>query len=131
SVKLVHELVAGDVVQPNLRIASHGCLADGVEQVRFAQADAAMNEERVVRLAEFLSDGECGGMGQPISGADDKVLKRVIRADEHFLINERGSVVAAGLVRSPVLLVAVEQPAILGEIILADESERKQSSGSD
>ncbi len=40
-------------------------MADGVHQVRLAESDAAVQEERVVRLARRVGDGPAGGVCKP------------------------------------------------------------------
>ena len=61
-------------------------LADGLQQVRLAQADAAVDEERVVRLAGLLGDGDAGGVRQAVAGAGDEVLEDVIGVERQRLV---------------------------------------------
>jgi hypothetical protein len=53
-------------------------MADGVQQVGLAQADAAPDKERVPRLTRGIGDGLGRGMGQLVAGAHDKSLEDVV-----------------------------------------------------
>jgi hypothetical protein len=52
-------------------------MADGVHEVGLAQADPAVQEQRVVRVARPLGDRQCRGVGQPVGRPDDEVGERV------------------------------------------------------
>ena len=54
-------------------------VADGVEQVRFAEAGAAVNEKRVIGIAGRLTYCDAACVGKAITGADDKIFKCIIR----------------------------------------------------
>jgi len=43
--------------------------------VRLAQPDAAVDEQRVVRLARLLGDGDAGGVAQRLQGPVTKFSK--------------------------------------------------------
>ena len=63
---LVHELLAGhvrDLGRP-VHVAFADGMADRVHQVRLAQADASVEEERVVGLSGGVGDGAAGGVGE-------------------------------------------------------------------
>ena len=53
-------------------------MADGVEQMGFAEAGIAVKEKRIVCNARRLGDGNTGCMSETIAGADDKVGKCII-----------------------------------------------------
>ena len=53
-------------------------MADGVQQVGLAQADAAPDKERIPRLARSVGGGHGRGMRQPVAGAHDKGLEDVV-----------------------------------------------------
>ena len=73
-------LVAGDV------------LADGVQQMGLAQADAAVKEKRVVGFAGRLGDGQRGGVGEIVVVADDKRVERVLGIEMQFAVAGRAFV---------------------------------------
>ena len=50
--------VARQVEDPRVRLPLQHLLADGLEQVRLAEPDAAVDEQRVVRLPGLLGDGD-------------------------------------------------------------------------
>jgi len=54
--------------------------------VSFTQADAAVDEKRVVRLTELTGDGDARRVGEPVARADDEVLEGVVRAEDQGLI---------------------------------------------
>src|SRR5437764_53629 len=54
-------------------------LPDGLHQMGFAQANAAVNEQWVVRARRRLRDGKTGGMRDFIVWADDERLECVSR----------------------------------------------------
>ena len=53
-------------------------LADGVEQMGFAQAHAAEEKERIVGFARRLSHGHGGGVGVVVVFTDDESLEGVL-----------------------------------------------------
>ena len=67
-------------------------LARGLQQVRLAQAAAAMDEQRVVRLAGLLGHGDGGRVGQAIARAGDEVVEDVVGREHHVpvMIAEAG-----------------------------------------
>ena len=52
-------------------------LADGLEQVRLAEPDAAVDEERVVGLAGIFGDGDARRVRQAIARAGDEISRRL------------------------------------------------------
>jgi len=56
-------------------------LANGVQQMRLAETNAAVKEERVVRFAGRLRYGESGGVGEIIVITDDKGVEGVLRVE--------------------------------------------------
>ena len=61
----------------SLFVAPH-VLADGVEQVRFAQTDPTIKEKRVVGFAGRLRDREGRGVGEGVVVAHDKSVESVL-----------------------------------------------------
>jgi hypothetical protein len=84
--ELVDEGVAGEVEDAGVVLALEHLLADGLEEVGLTEADAAVDEKRVVRLAGILSHRKARRVRQAVAGADDEILERVIRAQDHRLI---------------------------------------------
>jgi hypothetical protein len=80
---LVHEAFAGEVEDARARPALADLVADGVQEVRLAQADAAADEERVVFGRVGAGDGARGGVRQLVRRTGDEGLEDV------FLV-ERG-----------------------------------------
>ena len=79
--ELVGELLAGGVDDALAREAGQDLVADGVHQVRLAEADAAVQEERVVGVAGALGDRQAGGVGQAVGRADDEGAEGVARVE--------------------------------------------------
>ncbi len=80
--ELVGELLAGRVDDALARELGDDLVADRVHQVGLAEADAAVQEERVVGVARSLGDGQAGGVGQAVGRPDDEVREGVARVDE-------------------------------------------------
>ena len=57
------------------------CVADRVHQVGLAEADAAVQEERVVGVARALRHRQAGRVGQAVGRPDDEVREGVARVD--------------------------------------------------
>ena len=76
---LVHEPLGRDVGEPQRRRVLHDVLPDGVHQVRLAEADAAVDEERVVGQRRRLGDGAAGRVGELVRRADDEGVEGVAR----------------------------------------------------
>ena len=75
--EVVRELLARRVQDPLARELAGDRVADGVHQVRLAEADAAVQEERVVRVPGPLGDAQGGRMCQAVGASDDEVVERV------------------------------------------------------
>ena len=54
-------------------------MADGVEQVGFAEACIRVDEEWVVVTPRLFRDGESGGVGEPIRLPNHEVVEGVLR----------------------------------------------------
>src|SRR5690606_27761554 len=71
------EALAGDV-EHRLGAVRLDVVADGLNQVRLAEADAAVDHERVeARLPRLLRDGKRGAPGQAVAVALDEASERV------------------------------------------------------
>ena len=70
-------------------------MADRVQQVGLAQAGLAVDDQRVVRLARCLGDGDGGGVGEPVGRADDEVLEQVARVQPR--LGDRADAMAAAV----------------------------------
>ncbi len=78
---LVGELFAGDVGDGGVGLAAFHVVSDGVHEVGFAHADAAVEEEGVVGLGGSFGDGLRGGHGELVSGADDEGVELIFRVE--------------------------------------------------
>ena len=76
---LVHETFRRDVGEPQPRRVLHDVLADGVHQVGLAQADAAVDEQRVVGERRCFGHRPAGGVRELVRGADDEGVEGVAR----------------------------------------------------
>src|SRR3954468_23955132 len=56
----------------------HDILADGVQEMRFAQANPSVNKKRVVRFPGRLRDGQSGGVREIVVTADDEIIEGVL-----------------------------------------------------
>ncbi len=74
---VVGEAFGGDVGDAGSFSLADDLEADGVEQVGFTEADAAIDEEGVIGLAGGMGYGECGGVGEAVIGADDEILEGI------------------------------------------------------
>ena len=79
--ELVGELLAGRVDDALARELGDHLVADGVHQVGLAEADAAVQEERVVGVARALRDRQARRVGQAVGRPDDEVGERVARVE--------------------------------------------------
>ncbi len=75
---LVGELFAGDVGDGGVGLAAFHVMSDGVHEVGFAHADAAIEEQGVVCLGGALGDGLGCGHGELVAGADDEGVELVL-----------------------------------------------------
>ena len=94
--EVVGELFGGDVLDPHAGEQPLGVVAGGVQQVGLAEPGLAPDEQRVVGAGRRLGDGERGGVGEPVGGADDEGVEGVapVEAD---VVGRRSS--AARLVK--------------------------------
>ena len=60
-------------------------LADGMQQMRFAEPDAAIEKQRIVRFAGRLRDRQRGGMREVVVLADDEGVERIPRIKRQVL----------------------------------------------
>ncbi len=73
---LVHEPLARGVDDVQTAEIIKQAAADGVHQVRLADADRAINEKRVVAARRHGGDRARGGVRQLIRSADDVCVER-------------------------------------------------------
>ena len=78
---LVREFFTADVADECLRLTPLHIVSDGVHEVGLAHADAAVEEERVIRLRGPLGDSLRGGHRELIAGADDEGVEVVARIE--------------------------------------------------
>ena len=73
--ELVGEVFASRVEDFCLRVLPGDPLADGVEQMGLAQSRVAVDEQRVVRLARRVGDGQGRGVRKGVGVTDDERFK--------------------------------------------------------
>ena len=83
--KLVGEGFAGDVHDPRGRVVSLDRVADGVHQVRFAQSNASVQEQRVIGCSRILRNSERRGVRKMIGPADHECFKRIFRVQCKYI----------------------------------------------
>ena len=81
----VGELLGGKVSDPRSLSVGHHVVPNGVQQMRLAQTNPAMQEQRVVRFPRLLGDRQRGGMGKVVIVSDDKRVEIVLRTETQFL----------------------------------------------
>ena len=79
--ELVDEQLTRDVEHLHVSSFRPCILSDGLHQMGFAQADAAVNEQRIVRARRGLCDGKTGCVRDFIVRADDEGFERVSRIE--------------------------------------------------
>ena len=75
---LVDEAVRGDVDEVQVPVAGLDVVADGMHEVRLAEAHPAVEEQRVVGLAGDLGHRPRGGVGELVGGAHHEALEGVL-----------------------------------------------------
>ena len=79
--EFVGELLAGGIDDTLAREAGDDRVADGMHEMRLAEAYAAVQEKRVVGVAGPFRDGEAGRVGQAVRRTDDEVGEGVTSID--------------------------------------------------
>jgi hypothetical protein len=75
--ELVGEGLRGDVDHPRFRIGHQDPMADGVHEVRLAQPDRPIDEERIVRSRGRVGHRLGGCVREPVGRPDDELLEGV------------------------------------------------------
>ena len=70
--QLIGEIFGGDIEQLRARIVGNDVMTDGVHQVRLAQTDAAVKEQRVICIGRQFGNRKGSRMGEPVGRADYK-----------------------------------------------------------
>lgn len=84
-------------------------VADSVDEVSFSESDAAVDEEGIIGIRGFCSDGLCGADGAFIGTADDKVIERIAVIEvAHFAQFAGGFEGVNGIVIFGIIVVIVE-----------------------
>ncbi len=68
---IVGERFGGDVHDRQVGVDLERAVTDRVQEVRFAETDPAVHEERIELAAGMIGNGQGGGMGEPVRAADD------------------------------------------------------------
>ena len=87
--ELVDEGVAAQVEDAGAGVALEHRLADRLKQMALAEADAAVDEQRVVRPPRLVGDGLCRGVGEAVAGAGDELVERVVGVERQRLLGVR------------------------------------------
>ncbi len=74
----VDEIFAAQKLNYHFAVPAFAFFADGVQEVRFAEAGIAVKKERIVGIAWRLADGDAGCVGEAIARADNEIRKGVI-----------------------------------------------------
>ena len=69
---LVHESLGRDVSERPVSIVPEDVLTDRMHQMRLAQSDATVDEQRVVRAGRCFGDRPAGRVGELIRRSDDE-----------------------------------------------------------
>ena len=62
--QVVGELLAREVLDPEVGVALGEAVADSLEQMRLAEAHASVDEQGVVRLGRRVGDRQAGRLGE-------------------------------------------------------------------
>jgi hypothetical protein len=76
---VTHESLGVDVRHACVRIARLDGVTHGLHQVRLAETDAAVDEQRVVGTAGIFRDLDRGGLGELVALALDETVEGEIR----------------------------------------------------
>ena len=76
--EVVGQLFTGDVAHAHIGLQLLGIVADGVQQVGFAEARFAPNEQRIIGASWGFGDGATGGVRELVGAADDEAFEGVL-----------------------------------------------------
>ena len=76
--KLVHECVAGCVVDAHVRVIAHGLLANSLQKMGLTKSNTAMHKEWVVGTTWLLRDSRGSGVGESVIWSNHKRLECVV-----------------------------------------------------
>ncbi len=79
--EIIGEALGGEIERAELRVELGDLMSDRVKQVRLPQADAAVDEERVVRAGGQLGHSLAGRLSELVRIADDEGLEGIARAE--------------------------------------------------
>nr|GEW26933.1 hypothetical protein [Tanacetum cinerariifolium] len=88
---VAHILFRVDVADLGAGLVGHHLVADGMDQVGFTQAHAAVEEQRVVRHARVVGDLDGCRARQLVGFTGDETVERQIRVDAALLASRRGA----------------------------------------
>ena len=81
--QLIGKLVALDVDNVGIGIGLADTLGDGIQQVGFANAGRAIQKQGVVHLSGRVGNGDTGGVGKSVGGANHKIIKGKLGVEIH------------------------------------------------
>jgi len=73
----IHEFFCRAIAYIQLRGSCTDCMADGIEQMTFSQANAAVNKEGIIGISRVVSYCHCGCMCKLIARAAHKEIKGI------------------------------------------------------
>jgi hypothetical protein len=91
-----HVLLGVDVADPRAGLVEQQLVADRVDQVGLAEADAAVQEQRVVRDARVVRDLDRGGARELVGLTGHEVVEREHRVQLRALVHRIGFGAFAG-----------------------------------
>ncbi len=80
--QLVQEALGREIQHARVGVAAQDLVRDRVHQVRLAETDAAVEEERVVGAGGRFGHGARRGVGELVGGADDEGLEGEARVQD-------------------------------------------------
>ena len=85
--EVVNELLTGKVENSRGRFRQGQFVGDGLDKVGLSEPDGPIKEERVEGGGRPIGHPLGSGMGEPIAGPDDEVLKGVVGVEEEGLLS--------------------------------------------
>ena len=107
--QFVDEGLGGEVHDPRPGVALEETVADRVQQMGLAEADAAVEKQRVVGLGMPVGDGEARRVGHLVARADDERVEGVLAVEDRAAVVDRPREGQVVLSRPFLLLLALNR----------------------
>ncbi len=75
----VDKIFAAEELYHGIIEPASGLEANRLQKMGFTQAGAAINKQWIISIARRLANGHTTGIGKPVAGPDDKIIKSIIR----------------------------------------------------